>query len=121
MIVPPGQEDTEGPCHIEKSRLDNEQLENQHGLRLQTRRPIPASISTDNLTIVSDTTPPNIPSVNYLDMNTSEGAAGELATDYFQMIQNNNQVKDKYKARLEQGEKCQMNFKDALKSSAINK
>ena len=30
-MVPPGKEDTEGPCHLEKKiRLDDEQLDNQH-------------------------------------------------------------------------------------------
>ena len=38
-------------------------------------------------------------------MNISEEAAGELAIDYLQMICNNNQVKDKYKARIDKGEK----------------
>ena len=57
-----------------KIRLDNEQLDHQHDLSLRTHRPIPASINTDNLTIVSDITPPpNIPSVLSLDMHTSEG------------------------------------------------
>ena len=60
-MVPPGHEATEGPCHLEKKmRLYNEQLDNQHDLPLQTHRPIPASISTDNLKIVSDITPPLI-------------------------------------------------------------
>ena len=31
------------------------------------------------------------------------------------MILNNNQVKDKYKARIDKGEKCQMGLKGALK------
>ena len=31
------------------------------------------------------------------------------------MILNNNQVKDKYKARIDRGEKCQMGFNRALK------
>ena len=41
-----------------KIRLGNEQLENQHDPPLRTHRPILASIITDNLTIVSDITPP---------------------------------------------------------------
>ena len=103
-----------------KIRLDNEQLDNQHDPPLQTHRTIPASISTDNFTIVSDIKPPpNITSVLSLDLNTSEGSAGELAIDYFQMIQNNNQVKDKYKARIDKGEKWQMNLKGALKGSTV--
>ena len=52
-------------------------------------------------------------------MNTPEGEASELAIDYFQMILKNNQVKDKYKAIINKGEKCQMNFKDALKGSTL--
>ena len=52
-------------------------------------------------------------------MNTSEGAAGELDIDYFQMIRNNNQVKDKYKARIDKGENFQMNLKDALKGGTL--
>ena len=36
-------------------------------------------------------------------MNTPEGAAGELATDYFQIIQKNDKVKDKYKERIDKG------------------
>ena len=35
------------------------------------------------------------------------------------MICNNNQVKDKYKARIDKGEKCQMNLKDDLKGSTL--
>ena len=52
-------------------------------------------------------------------MNIYEGAARELAIDYFQMIRNNYQVKGKYKARIDQGEKFQMNLKDALKWSTL--
>ena len=52
-------------------------------------------------------------------MNTSEGAAGELDIDYFQMIHNNNQVKDKYKARIDKGEKLLMNLKGALKGGTM--
>ena len=48
-------------------------------------------------------------------MNTPEGAAGELATDDLWVIQNNDQVKDKYKARINKGKKCQNNLKEALK------
>ena len=74
-------------------------------------RPIQASISTDNLTIVSYITlPPNLPSVLSLDVNTYEGAAGELAIDYIHMIRNNNQTKYKYKARINKGEKCPDEF-----------
>ena len=103
-----------------KISLDNEQLENQHDPPLRTHRPIPASISTDNLKIVSDITPPpNLPSVLSLNMNTPEGAASELAIDYFQMILKNNQVKDKYKARMDKGEKFQINLKDALKGNTL--
>ena len=39
-------------------RLENEQLDNQYDPLLQTHRPIPASIGTDNLTIVIDINPP---------------------------------------------------------------
>ena len=46
------------PVILKKIRLDNEKLDNQHDLPLRTHRPILASISTDNLTIVSDITPP---------------------------------------------------------------
>ena len=35
------------------------------------------------------------------------------------MIRNNNQVKDKYKARIDKGVKCQMNLKDALKGGTL--
>ena len=35
------------------------------------------------------------------------------------MIQNNNKVKDKYKARIDKGKKCQMNLKDALKGITL--
>ena len=49
---------------------------------------------------VISTPPTNPPSVLYLDLNTSEGASSEIATDYFQMIRNKNQVDDKYKARI---------------------
>ena len=35
------------------------------------------------------------------------------------MIRNSNQVKDKYKARIDKGEKSQMNLKDALKGSTL--
>ena len=52
-------------------------------------------------------------------MNTYEGASDELAIDYFQMIRNKYQVKDKYKARIDKGKKCQMNLKDALKGSTL--
>ena len=44
-----------------KIMLDNEQLDNQHGKTLRTHRPIPASIITDNLNIVSYITPPPPP------------------------------------------------------------
>ena len=57
-MVQPVQEATEGPCHIGKKKLDNEQLGNQHDLPLRTHCPIPASISTDKLKTASDTTPP---------------------------------------------------------------
>ena len=52
-------------------------------------------------------------------MNTSEVALGELAIYFFQIIRNNNQVKDKHKARINKGEKCQMNLMDALKGSTL--
>ena len=52
-------------------------------------------------------------------MNISEGADGELTIDYFQMIRNKNKVKDKYKSRIDKGEKFQMNLKDALKGSTL--
>ena len=45
--------------------------------------------------------PPNPPSVISIDLNTSEGAASDLAIDYFQIICNNNQVKDNYKVRID--------------------
>ena len=35
------------------------------------------------------------------------------------MIRNNNKVKYNYKARINKGEKCQINFKDALKGSTL--
>ena len=35
------------------------------------------------------------------------------------MIQNNNKVKDKYKARIDKGKKCQMNLKDDLKGITL--
>ena len=35
------------------------------------------------------------------------------------MICNNNQVKDKYKSRIDKGKKFQMNLKDALKGSTL--
>ena len=47
-------------------------------------------------------------------MNTPDGADGELSIDYFQIIRNNNQVKDKYKARINKGEKYQKNLKNTL-------
>ena len=77
-MVPPVQEATEGPCHLEKKKwLDNEQLDNQHDPPLLKNPPTLASINTDNLKIISElTTPPNLPSVLSLDLNTSEGAAG---------------------------------------------
>ena len=52
-------------------------------------------------------------------MNKPEVADGELTIDYFQMIRNNNQVKDKDKARIDIGEKFRMNLKDALKGSTL--
>ena len=106
-MVPPGKDTTEGPCHLGEKILDNEKLDNQHDPPLQTHRPITEIISTDNLTIVSDNTPhlPNLPSLISLDLNTLKGSSGELAIDYFQMIRNNNQVKDKYKSRIDNGEK----------------
>ena len=63
--------------------------------------------------------PPNITSVISLDLNTYKGSADELAIDYFQMIRNNNQVKDKYKTRIDKVEKRQTNLKDALKGSNL--
>ena len=35
------------------------------------------------------------------------------------MIRNNNQVKDKYKARIDKSKKFQMNLKDTLKGSTL--
>ena len=62
--------------------LDNEQLDNKHGQPLRTNPPIPESIRTDKLTIISELTPPlNTPSVLSLDLKTSKGAYGELSTD----------------------------------------
>ena len=54
---------------------------------------------TWQLSVISP--PSNIPSVLSLDLNTYEGAAGELDIDYFRMIRNKNKVKDKYKARID--------------------
>ena len=87
-------------------RLDNEKLENQHDPPLQTHCPIPESISTENLKIVSDITPsPNITLLIYLDPNTSKGASGGCAIGYFQMIRNNSKEKDNYKERINKGKK----------------
>ena len=70
--------------------------------------------------IASDINPsPSVPPLLYLDPNTPKGASGELATDYFQMIRNNDQVKDKYKARINKVEKFQKNLKDTLKGSTL--
>ena len=102
--------------------MENEQLDNQYYPILQNHRSIPASISTDNVTTVSDITPPstlNLSSVLSLDLNSFKGASGELGIDYLQMIQKNDQVKDKYKARIYKGKKFQMNFKDALNGSTL--
>ena len=44
-----------------KIRLDNEKLDNQHEPPLRTHHPILSIIITDNLTIVSDITPPSPP------------------------------------------------------------
>ena len=63
--------------------------------------------------------PPNITSLISIDLNTSELAAGDPATDYFQMIQDNDQMKDKYKSRIDEGEECQKNSKEALKGSTL--
>ena len=99
-----------------KIRLDDEKRFNQHDPPLRTNPQIPASISTDDLTIISKLNlPPNLPPVISLDMDTSEGAVGELSTDYFHIIQNNDQVKDKYKARIDKGKEWQKNLKDNLK------
>ena len=87
-----------------KIRLDNKQLDNQHDPPLQTNPPIPSIIGTDNFKInIEILPPPNIPSVISLDLNTSKGADGELATYYFQMILNNYQVKDNCKAIIDKG------------------
>ena len=43
-------------------------------------------------------------------MNKSEGSAGKISIDYFQMIQNNDQVKEKYKARIDKGKKIPDEF-----------
>ena len=102
--------------------MENEQLDNQYYPTLQNHRSIPASISTDNVTTVSDITPPstlNLSSVLSLDLNSFKGASGELGIDYLQMIQNNDQVKDKYKARIIKGEKHQKHFKESLKGSTL--
>ena len=48
--------------------------------------------------------PCNITPLLSIDLNTSKASA-KLATDYFQMIRNKDQVKDKYKARIDKGEK----------------
>ena len=72
---------------------------------------IPESISTDKLTIVSEITyTPNLRSVLSIDLNISKGEADELATDYLQMIRKNDQVKDKYKVRIDKGENFQNNL-----------
>ena len=103
-----------------KIRLENDQLDNKNDLPLRTNPPIPESIITDKLTIIIDLTLPlNLPSLLSLDLNTYEGAADKLAIDYFQMIRNNNKVKDKYKAIIDKGEKFQMNLKDALKGRTL--
>ena len=52
-------------------------------------------------------------------MNKYEGAAGEINIDYFQMTRNNNQVKDKNKARIDKGKKFQMILKNTLKGSTL--
>ena len=92
------------PVVLEKIRLDDEQPGNQREPTLQTNHPIPACISTYNLKIVIEITSlPNLPSALSLDLNTSEVSDSELATDYFHMIQKNDQVKDKYKKRIEKG------------------
>ena len=87
-----------------KVRVDNEQVDNQYDPPFRTNSPILSSISTDDFTIVSELSPPpNITSVLALDMDTSEGSSSELYIDYFQRIQNNDQVKYKYKARIDKG------------------
>ena len=58
-----------------------------------------------------------IPKDFFPDLNKYEGTAGELAIDYFQMIRNNDQVKDKHEARIDKGKKFKMNLKEALKGS----
>ena len=63
--------------------------------------------------------PPNISLVISLDLNTSKVAYGDLTIDYFQMIRNNNQVKDKYNKIIDKGEKFHMNLKDALKGVTL--
>ena len=89
MMVPTGQKATERPRHIKK-RLDDNQLDNQHEPPLRTHHPIPASIITDNLIIISELNlPRNLPSLLSFDINAPEEASGELATDYLQMIRNN--------------------------------
>ena len=52
-------------------------------------------------------------------MNPSEGLAGELATEYFHMIQNKVQMEDNYKAIIDNGKKCQNDLKDALKGITL--
>ena len=54
-----------------------------------------------------------------LDLNTPEGSADKLATDYFQIIRNNDKVKYMYKARIDKSEKSQKNLKGALKRSTL--
>ena len=61
----------------------------------------------------------NLPSLLSLDLNTSEGESGELSIDYLQIICNNNQVKDKYKAGINKVEKCQINLRGAMKGSTL--
>ena len=100
--------------------LDDEKLNNQDGLSSRSNPPIPKHIITANLTNVSElTSSPNLPSKLSSDLNTPKGAYFELTSDYFQMIQNNDQVKDKYKVRIDKGKKFQNNLKGALKGSTL--
>ena len=52
-------------------------------------------------------------------MNTYKGTAGGISTGYFQMIKKNDQVKDKFMARIDKGKKFQKNLKDTLKGSTL--
>ena len=96
--------------------MDDEKLNNQDDLSSRSNPPIPKHIITANLKNVSElTSSPNLPSKLSSDLNTPKGAYFELTPDYFQMIQNNDQVKDKYKERIDKSENFQNNLNDDLK------